>query len=92
MHLCLVAYDIADPRRLRRVAGELEQSGARMQKSVFECGVSHEGLRTLRGRILRHIKLDEDHVLYQPICKHCRAGIAFQGKLPPASAEPYWIV
>lgn len=92
MHLCFVAYDIADPRRLRRVAGELEQAGTRMQKSVFECGVSHEGLRLLRARIVSHIRPDEDRVLYQPICSRCRAGIEYQGSLPPASGEPYWIV
>jgi CRISPR-associated endonuclease Cas2 len=31
----VVAYDICEPRRLRRVAKRLEQSAVRVQKSVF---------------------------------------------------------
>ena len=85
-------YDIADSRRLRRVTGELEQAGTRMQRSVFECGVTHEGLRLLRARIVQHIEPGEDRVLYQPICSRCRIGIAFQGRLPPVGTEPFWVV
>src|SRR5207302_53333 len=33
--LYLVAYDVADPRRLRRVARVLERAALRVQKSVF---------------------------------------------------------
>lgn len=36
----LVVYDIADPRRLRRVAKKVEKFGVRVQKSVFECVLS----------------------------------------------------
>lgn len=35
----LVAYDICDPRRLRRVAKLMERFGLRIQKSVFECAI-----------------------------------------------------
>jgi CRISPR-associated protein Cas2 len=35
----LVAYDISDKRRLRRVAKLMERFGARVQKSVFECAL-----------------------------------------------------
>ncbi|MCM2373994.1 CRISPR-associated endonuclease Cas2 [Aporhodopirellula aestuarii] len=31
----LVCYDIADPKRLQRIAKELEKVGRRVQKSVF---------------------------------------------------------
>jgi len=33
----LVCYDIAHPKRLRRVARTLESFGTRLQYSVFEC-------------------------------------------------------
>ena len=33
----LVSYDIANPKRLRRVAKLLESFGTRLQYSVFEC-------------------------------------------------------
>jgi CRISPR-associated protein Cas2 len=41
--LFLIAYDIADPKRLRRVARAMEKWGTRCQKSVF----------ILRGSIVR---------------------------------------
>jgi CRISPR-associated protein Cas2 len=36
-HCYLLCYDIAEPRRLRKVAKLLLQHGERVQKSVFEC-------------------------------------------------------
>ena len=35
--LAVVAYDIADPKRLQRVAKHCEDFGLRVQYSVFEC-------------------------------------------------------
>ena len=35
--LTLLAYDIADPKRLSRVAKVCEDYGVRVQYSVFEC-------------------------------------------------------
>lgn len=90
--LILVGYDIADPRRLRRVADALEAVGDRVQKSVFECGLTPDGLHALRLRLRQIIDTSEDHVLIQPICKRCRAGIGWQGKPPPASCEPFWVI
>ena len=45
--LILVTYDIADPRRLRRVAKVSEGFGRRVQKSVFECELDERGLNRL---------------------------------------------
>lgn len=36
----LVAYDIGDPKRLRRVARTMEGHGIRMQYSVFICDLT----------------------------------------------------
>ena len=38
--LWLIAYDIADPGRLRDVAQILEDHGRRLQQSVFLCNLS----------------------------------------------------
>ena len=92
LYLVLVSYDIADPKRLRRVARVLEDAGERVQKSVFECGLSPGALHALRLRLRRIINPAEDHILIQPICRHCRSCIGWQGKLPPVAAEPFWIV
>lgn len=91
-YLVLVAYDIADPRRLRRVAEALEEVGERVQKSVFECGLSAAGLAALRARVRQLIDAEEDRVLFQPLCNACRHRITWQGKPPPAATEAFWIV
>lgn len=91
VYLLLIAYDIADPRRLRRVAQTLEAIGDRVQKSVFECGLTPDGLIALRERLRRIIDPAEDHILIQPICRRCRRQISWQGKPPDAATEPFWI-
>jgi CRISPR-associated protein Cas2 len=92
VYFVLVAYDIADPKRLRQIASIMEQAGVRVQKSVFECGLSPDALLALKGRIQRSIDPAEDSVLLQPLPTHCRAGITWQGKGPGAHTEPFWIV
>lgn len=88
----LVTYDIAHPRRLRRVAQELERAGVRLQHSVFECGMTHDAMIELRARIATKIDATQDKVLYLPICPGCRATVLWQGRWAPAVAEPFWIV
>lgn len=88
----LICYDIAHPKRLRRVAGELEEAGDRIQKSVFECGLTVDALAALRHRLEHQIDPTEDKVLYLPQCAICRRQTVWQGKMAPASAEPFWIV
>lgn len=48
-NLQVVAYDIADDRRRRRIAGLLEEEGTRVQFSVFEMRLSERKLQTLIG-------------------------------------------
>ena len=91
--LWLVAYDITLPKRLYRVAKTLESYGARQQKSVFECGLSRDEFRALSFRLHHLAQPDEgDKVFLHPLCADCRRGLRWQGKMPPAEAEPFWIV
>ena len=83
-----VSYDIADPGRLRRVATLCEGYGERVQKSVFECGVTPDGLIALRALIDPR----EDRVLLQPLCPHCRHAMVWQGKPPPITTEAFWVI
>ena len=91
-YLVIISYDIADPRRLYQVAKLLEAVGTRIQKSVFECSLTPDALPLLRLRLRKVINPTEDHILIVPVCVHCRYAISWQGKLPDASAAPYWIV
>lgn len=49
--LHLVAYDIGNPRRLRRVAKACADYGVRMEKSVFECDLTDEQMADLWTRL-----------------------------------------
>lgn len=65
----LVTYDVstvekAGQHRLRRVARSCEDYGVRVQKSVFECQVGQTEWASLRDRLLREIKADEDSLRF----------------------------
>jgi CRISPR-associated protein Cas2 len=67
--LILITYDVstvekAGMRRLRRVARACEDYGVRVQKSVFECQVGQTEWASLRDRLLREIKADEDSLRF----------------------------
>ncbi|PKZ41574.1 CRISPR-associated endonuclease Cas2 [Kytococcus schroeteri] len=59
----LIAYDIADERRLRRVVKVMESYGERLQYSVFLCDMSPGGLARWRSEILDVIDLSVDSVV-----------------------------
>lgn len=63
----LVCYDIADPKRLRKVARACEDFGYRKQFSVFLCRVSATDFVRLRSRLYDIIDLREDQVLFIPL-------------------------
>jgi len=87
-----VCYDIAAPRRLRRVAKVVERKGVRIQRSVFECAMDAAGARALARQIRLGAEMTEDRVLLVPLCRSCRARQLSQGALPPAASQPYWVV
>ncbi len=90
--LWVVAYDVADPKRLRRVAKLLETVGERQQKSVFELAAGPDERQRITRRLAAIIAPDDDHVLLHPCCAVCRAGIRWQGLPPGPDHEPFWIV
>jgi len=60
----LVCYDIAHPKRLRRVARTLESFGTRLQYSVFECPLDQLRLEKLKAALWEIIHHDNDQVLF----------------------------
>jgi CRISPR-associated protein Cas2 len=54
----------AGQRRLRRVAQACKDYGVRVQKSVFECQVGQTEWASLRDRLLREIKPEEDSLRF----------------------------
>ena len=60
----LVSYDIANAKRLRRVAKTLESYGTRLQYSVFECPLDDLRLAQARAALAEIINVDHDQVLF----------------------------
>ena len=75
-----MAYDICDPKRLRKVAQACEDFGFRRQYSVFLCRLTATDLVRLKRRLYDVIDLQEDQVLFIPLCDRCAAQIEALGR------------
>lgn len=89
----LIAYDIADPRRLYRVAKIMEDYGHRVQYSIFEAELERAQLQVLQARAGEVINEEADGVKYFPLCERClqRVTVHGKGQLPELSG-PYVIL
>ncbi len=93
MDTYLVAYDICNPKRLRKVAKVCEDFGLRRQYSVFFCRLAAVDLVRLKSRLYDVIDLDQDQVLFVPLCARCAAGIEALGRpIEPHDARDVVIV
>ena len=90
----LVCYDIADPKRLRKVARLCEDFGYRKQYSVFLVRVSATDYVRQRTRLYEAIDLQLDQVLFIPLCGKCSQGFESLGKPtdPPESKDVVVVV
>ena len=62
--LFIVAYDIADRRRWRRVLTIVEGYGDRLQLWVFQCRLTSRRRVELAARLEEVIRKDQDSVLF----------------------------
>ena len=67
----IVAYDIADPKRLNKVAKIIKDYGVRVQKSIFEVNVDGRRFNEMKVRVEDIIEASEDGVKYFPLCEKC---------------------
>ena len=88
----IVAYDIAEPKRLHAVAAVLESTGMRVQKSVFECVLDAAAFADLRARLSECIDPASDRVRYYPMCPWCVECFAWQGTGAPPQDRTYYVV
>lgn len=66
-HLYLVTYDIADPKRLRRVFKLMRGYGDHIQYSVFRCELSPRERKELVQSLRHIINHRHDQVLFFPL-------------------------
>lgn len=88
----LVCYDIADARRLRRIAREMQSVGERVQKSVFECELDARARRELEARVAALLDARCDSVRFYRLCEGCRRARTACGKTPVRNEPEVWIV
>lgn len=74
----VVAYDVSDDGRRRRVVKLLEALGTRVNFSVFECMLIPRQFTQLQTAMLQAISPKEDSVIYYPICLDCYSKIVYQ--------------
>jgi CRISPR-associated protein Cas2 len=88
MHF-LIAYDIADPRRLHRVARFMERRAVRWQKSVFLWAGTHEALHALLEDVTPLLDISVDLVQAWPLARSARWNRLCRGtalRIAPAAA------
>ena len=88
----LISYDIADPKRLRRVERAIAAMGERVHNSLFSCTLTLSELEGLQRRLSRLIDLKADCVQYVPWCDRDRALTQHLGKSCEPSQASAWIV
>lgn len=76
----IVAYDIADPRRLTKIAKIMKDYGSRVQKSIFEVSARGGVFDELRRRVEEIIIPEEDGVKYFPVCEKCSGTVEIIGQ------------
>lgn len=77
--LRLVAYDVANARRLRKVSEVCKDYGLRIEYSVFECDLEEQVFQTFWSRLLELIDPEEDRLISYRICAGCVADIRSAG-------------
>ena len=88
----IVAYDIANPKRLARVAKIVKDYGHRVQKSIFEVKITKAKLKQLKSRIEREIVPEEDGVKYIFLCEKCFCTLDIIGQGEYLEQDPEYCV
>lgn len=65
--LLIIAYDISDPKRLKKVADCCEDFGLRVQYSVFECHLEADVFERFWKRLVSCIDSEEDRLVAYPM-------------------------
>lgn len=79
--LTLIAYDIADQKRLHKVAKVCEDWGVRVQYSIFECRLEAAAFDRFWQKLREQIDDTEDRLVAYKICLNCARDIRSAGTM-----------
>lgn len=68
----VVCYDITSNRHRIRLHQLLLGYGSPVQKSVFECSLTHQQLQRLRRQAQRLARGPSDSIRYYQLCRQCQ--------------------
>ena len=85
--LWVVAYDVHNDRRRRRVEKALRGYGFRVQYSVFECRIDTRKLERLQGELTKEIET-EDRLRFYQLCESCQQKVRTVPEDDPLDSEP----
>jgi len=88
----VVTYDIRDDSRRLHVSDEIQNFGARVNFSVFECHLEADTVSTMKKRLAELIDPKEDNVRYYVLCDSCVKKVEIQGKGGVTQDTSYVIV
>ncbi|MFA5925047.1 MAG: CRISPR-associated endonuclease Cas2 [Methylococcaceae bacterium] len=75
----VICFDVHDDKRLRKISNEMENFGARVQRSVFECHLEVAQLQELQQRLSDLMEPAEDQVRYYRLCGKDKQQIVIDG-------------
>jgi CRISPR-associated protein Cas2 len=86
-HLYLLAYDVSDPKRLRKVHKTMTAWGKPLNYSVFRLRCTDRELARLQFE-LATILAKDDRLLVVRLCAECASRVSIKGKeLAPLETE-----
>jgi CRISPR-associated protein Cas2 len=86
----VIAYEISDPKRLRRVARVLERRAVRCQYSVFLFRGTADELTSLLDDLAAIIRPAEDVVQAWPVPRGVAPAEYARGETRPPARPPSW--
>jgi CRISPR-associated protein Cas2 len=92
MFLYVIAYDIPEDKRRKKVADLLEGYGQRVQYSVFECQLNTQKYQNLQRRLRKIIKLEEDNIRFYPLSRHTLSPVETWGVGIPVIKPPSSVI
>lgn len=89
--LHIVAYDIKDPKRMRKVALLCLDYGVRVQYSIFQFDLNEKLTECFTKELKELIDPATDRLMIVPICEKCRNSIQYLGKMKPFELPLFFI-
>lgn len=83
----LIAYDIRDPARWRRVYKIMCGAGERVQYSLFRCRLDNRDVERLRWELAR-VMAPEDSLLVVDLCPSCASNVVARNHVEGWETRP----